>query len=466
MAIFYLVVILIYALVLMGIGLWLGRRVQSANDFFVAGRKLGPTLIFSTMLAANIGAGSTVAAAGLGYANGVSAWWWVGSAAIGSLVLAFWIGPRMRQLAERHQFQTLGDYLDFRFGKGVRGTITVLMLFGTLSLLAVQLIGIGFVLNVITGLERWAGSIIGGIVVIVYFSAGGLFASAWINLIQLVILLLGFIVALPLAMTTAGGFGQIYEATHHIDQFWNPLQGGSSGWFYLIAPGLAFIISPGLIQKVYGARDDRAVRLGVALNGIVLLLFAAVPMLFGVVARATYPSLPDPALALPSLLIDSVPPMIGALGLAALFSAEVSSSDAILFMFATSLAKDLYRQFINPDASDREVLKVARKAAIIGGILGTGLATLAVSMISLLTIFYSLLVVSLFVPILIGLYTRRLGTAEAYSSIATGVGLFALVHILTQGNRVFGLTPQIIGVLGSTIGCYTAWLIRTRIRRS
>ena len=125
------------------------------------------------------------------------------------------------------------------------------------------------------------------------------------------------------------------------------------------------------------------------------------------------------------------------------FSAEVSSSDAILFMFATSLAKDLYRRFINPDASDREVLKVARKAAIIGGILGTGLATLAVSMISLLTIFYSLLVVSLFVPILIGLYTQRLGTAEAYSSIATGVGLFALVHILTQGNRVFGLTPQL-----------------------
>ena len=74
MAIFHLVVLLVYALVLMGIGLWLGRRVQSADDFFVAGRKLGPTLIFSTMLAANIGAGSTVAAAGLGYANGLSAW--------------------------------------------------------------------------------------------------------------------------------------------------------------------------------------------------------------------------------------------------------------------------------------------------------------------------------------------------------------------------------------------------------
>ena len=115
MAIFYLVVLLIYALVLMGSGLWLGRRVQNANDFFVAGRKLGPTLIFSTMLAANIGAGSTVAAAGLGYANGLSAWWWVGSAGIGSMGLAFWIGPRMRVLAEQNQFHTVGDYLDFRF---------------------------------------------------------------------------------------------------------------------------------------------------------------------------------------------------------------------------------------------------------------------------------------------------------------------------------------------------------------
>ncbi len=370
----------------------------------------------------------------------------------------------MRQLANSHHFQTLGDYLDFRFGKGVRGTITVLMSVGTISLLAVQLIGIGFVLNVITGLERWAGSIIGGFVVIGYFSVGGLFASAWINLIQLVILLLGFVIALPLALNSTGGFAQIYEATQHIDEFWNPLQGGNSGWFYLISPGLAFIISPGLIQKVYGARDDRAVRLGVALNGLVLLVFAAVPMLFGVIARATYPSLLNPELALPNLLIETVPPIVGALGLAALFSAEVSSSDAILFMFSTSLAKDLYGRFINPNASDREILAFARKAAVLGGVLGTGLAVLSVSMISMLSIFYSLLVVSLSIPILIGLYTQRLGTTEAYASIITGVGLYIVVHFISQGSRIFGLTPQFIGVLGAATGCYATWLVRSRVR--
>ena len=97
-----LIVLLTYASVLMGFGLWLGARVQRASDFFVAGRRLSPFLLFATMLAANIGAGSTVNAAALGYRDGLSAWWWVGSAGLGSIVLAVWIGPKIRRLAATH----------------------------------------------------------------------------------------------------------------------------------------------------------------------------------------------------------------------------------------------------------------------------------------------------------------------------------------------------------------------------
>jgi len=458
----HLTILLTYSAVLMGIGLWIGRRVRNVNDFFVAGRRLGPSLLFSTMLAANIGAGSTVAAAGLGYADGLSAWWWVGSAGLGSLVLAFWIGPRMRRLAAKHQFRTLGDYLEYRFGKGVRATTSVLMWFCTLALLAAQLIGIGWVLNVVIGIDRWVGSVIGGIVVIVYFSAGGLLTAAWINLIQLVVLLTGFLFALPLAINTAGGLDQVYNATRSIDNYWNAWEGGQSGWFYLVAPGLGFIVSPGLVQKIYGARDDRTVRLGVALNGLVLLLFAAIPTLFGMIARSMHPSLSDSALALPTVLIDSVPPAVGALGLAALFSAEVSSSDAILFMLATSLSQDLYRRFVNPNASDQQVLSVARSAAIAGGILGTGIAIVAVSLESVLLVFYSFLTVSLFVPVLVGLFTRYPGATEAYSAIISGVVLFIWAQLVTGGNRVLGMTPSIIGLIGAAVGCGVVTWVRRR----
>src|SRR5512144_384474 len=119
----------------MVLGLWIGRRVRGASDFFVAGRQLGPGLIFSTMLAANIGAGSTVGATSSGYLNGIEAWWWVGSAAVGSVVLAFWIGPDMRRIAEGHDLQTVGDYLEYRYNRSVRAIVAGLLWVGSIFIL-------------------------------------------------------------------------------------------------------------------------------------------------------------------------------------------------------------------------------------------------------------------------------------------------------------------------------------------
>ena len=453
----HLTVLLVYAAILMGVGLYIGRTVRSSAEFFVAGRRLGPSLLFSTMLAANIGAGSTVAAAGLGYADGLSAWWWVGSAGLGSIVLALWIGPRMRRVAAERDLRTLGDYLEYRFGERVRAAITVLLSLGTLGILAAQIIGIGWVLNVVAGLPPWLGCVVGGVVVVVYFTAGGLLTAAWINALQLVVLLAGFAAALPLAVTAAGGWSGLHEATRSVDAaYWSVGQGGDSGWFYLVMLGPAFIVSPGLLQKIYGARDDRAVRLGVGLNAAVLLVFAALPPLLGMSARALAPALDNPELALPTLLMDVLPPAVGALGLAALFSAEVSSSDAILFMLATSLSQDLYRRYVDPGADDRRLLAVARRAAVAGGVLGTGLAVAAPSMASVLRIFYTLLTVSLFVPVLGGLYTRRVGSREALGAVAGGVGSFAAAQVLAAGGRLLGMTPAMLGLLGAAAGCGAA----------
>ncbi|MDX1494899.1 MAG: hypothetical protein R3253_12600, partial [Longimicrobiales bacterium] len=93
MAAIQLVVLVLYSGGLVGLALWISRRVKGSGSFFVADRRLGPGLNFSTFLAANIGAGSIIGASGLGYRTGISAWWWVGSAGIGSLLLAFWVGP-------------------------------------------------------------------------------------------------------------------------------------------------------------------------------------------------------------------------------------------------------------------------------------------------------------------------------------------------------------------------------------
>ena len=450
----------------MGIGLWIGRKVHGSSDFFVAGRRFGPLLLFSTMLAANIGAGSTVGAAGLAYRDGLSVWWWVGSAGLGSIVLAFWVGPAVRRLGAVHDLRTVGDFLEHRYGPSVRVTIAMLFWFATLAILAGQIAGMSRVLGAVTGIDQWVGCVIGGVVVTVYFSAGGLLTAAWVNVVQLTVLLVGFAVALPFTLTAVGGWDQVVDTTSSIDGYWNFWQGGSSGWFYLVMLGPAFIISPGLLQKIYGARDDRTVRIGVGLNAAALLVFAIAPVVLGMIARSAYPELSSPDQALPTLLLNALPPVLGGLGLAAVFSAEVSSADTILFMLSTSLSQDLYRRFLRPTASDLSVVRVARGAAIAGGVLGTLWALSFESIVDALSVFYTLLTVSLFVPVLAGLYVRRVAAPEALSATATGVAIVIVVQLSTNGEGIGIFTPVMIGLTAAVIGCGTVGALRRITNRS
>ena len=109
------------------------------------------------------------------------------------------------------------------------------------------------------------------------------------------------------------------------------------------------------------------------------------------------------------VLTTGLPTVVGSLGLAAVLSAEISSADAILFMLSTSLSKDLYKRFVRPNATDAQVLRVARGAAIGGGALGVLLALVLPSIIGAISIFYALMGVCLFVPLVAGLYTRLAG---------------------------------------------------------
>jgi solute:Na+ symporter, SSS family len=451
----HLVVLVVYSLVLMGVGLYIGRRVHGSSDFFVARRQLGPGLIFSTMLAANIGAGSTVGATSVGYSAGIAAWWWVGSAAIGSVALALWIGPAMRRVAAAHDLRTVGDYLEFRYNATVRGIIAALLWIGAIFILAGQLLAIGSILETVADIPSTLGCIVGGVVITVYFAAGGLLTSARVNVIQLTVKLAGFAIALPLAVSATGGWSALAAVRADDAPYWTFWRAGPPGVMYLAAFMPSFIVSPGLLQKVFGARDDRAVRLGVGLNACGLFAYAIVPALLGIVARGRFPDLSSTNNALPIILIAVLPPLVGAVGLAAVFSAEISASDAVLFMLTTSLSQDLYKRFVNPAATDARQLRVARWTSVVAAALGIGLAVALGSVVDALTIFYSLLTVSLFVPIVAGLFVARFASGGALSSIAAGVVTMLILQFATGGQGWHMLTPALAGLLAA----HAAWLI-------
>jgi SSS family solute:Na+ symporter len=455
-----LAALLLYSIGLIALGVAIGRRVDSSGGFFVADRRLGAVLLFSTVLAANIGAGSTVGASGLGYRDGLSAWWWVGSAGIGTIVLALWVGPRIWRVARDNDLLTVGDFLEHRYGPSVRAVIAVLLWVGTLAILAGQLIAMAEILQVVAGAPRWVGALAGGLVMTAYFAAGGLIASAWVNMVQLIVLILGFAIAVPWALASAGGWDQVVAAAPTGAGYLDFMEGGGSGWIYLALLGPAFIVSPGLLQKTYGAVNERAIRRGLLAAGLALMVFAFAPVVLGMIARSIDPALARPEQALPLVLVDGVPPALGLLGLAAVFSAEISSADAILFMLSTSLSRDLYKRFVRPDASDRRVLRVARLAAVAGGVFGVGLAIVLPSVIGSLTIFYSLLSVSLFVPVVAGLYSRRVGVPEALAAIAAGVTGLLFVRLAALSDTWRLLDPTLVGIVVSGLALLVVGLIR------
>lgn len=450
----YLIILIGYAVLMIAFGIILSRRVRESGDFFVAGRGLNAGLIFSTLLAANIGAGSTVGAAGLGYRDGLSAWWWVGSAGIGSLILAFTVGPRIWRIARDNNLYTVGDYLEFRYNRTMRGLVAALLWLGSLAILAGQLVAMEQIFKATAGLGRIAGCLLAAAVITVYSAAGGLHSTARVNVIQMIVKLAGFTLALVFLLTTSGGWSAIKAdvlagpGSPDSGKYFNLMGGGLSGalsYIALLTP--SFIVSPGLLQKLFGARDESAVRRGVGLNALGLLAFAIAPVLMGVMARSQFPELENREMALPALLTGALPVWLGGLMLGALFSAELSAADAVLFMLTTSLGKDLYKTFINPDADDKSLLRVSRLTAVGCGAVGAGLAIWFGSVIAALKIFYTLLSAALLLPLLFGLYSRRATSRAAIAATLVSVALTFTLERLTRGQGYAGLPSLIWGTL-------------------
>jgi SSS family solute:Na+ symporter len=220
----------------------------------------------------------------------------------------------------------------------------------------------------------------------------------------------------------------------------------------------SFIVSPGLIQKTFGARSPSAASRAALGNAAALALFAFVPAILGMAMRSAEPGLANSEMALPRLTMDVLPPWLGGLGLAALFAAELSSADAILFMLSTSLSRDLYQAVLRPEATDAQLLRVGRGAAVAGGALGLVLALLLPSVVAALKLFYGIMTAALFVPLLVGLFSSRPGARHARAAIAlsvvgTGVGLIVLA-----GTPNGGWLPSVVG-MGLALGAFaTAWL--------
>ena len=171
------------------------------------------------------------------------------------------------------------------------------------------------------------------------------------------------------------------------------------------------------------------------MQGAILLGYAVLPVLLGMVARVRFPDLAEPGLALVKLFGEAAPEWLGALMLAAIVSAEVSSADAVLFMITTSLVRDVIAPRKTEPLNDAAMLVTTRRSALAVGMLGVLLAHWFRSILSALSFFYSLLTVTLFVPLVAGLFWQRPGQRTALTAIGCSLAVGERLGVRAEHAR-------------------------------
>ena len=233
----YIAVIVIYFLAMLGIGILFTKKVSSERDYFIAKDKLSaPAIGFSfsaTQMSGSTYMGTVGSVRGLGYAFIPAAL----SSAAAPWFCYVLVGDRVRKVSARLKSITMADIFESRFGKAAGLTATIIMIIASIPTIAAQLKAAANSFEFLLGLPYVLSLFIFGGIVILYTLLGGMFAVAWTDLIQGILMIFGFAILVPFVLNNAGGFTAMglrqIQSGRHLD-FGQPAD--DVGYFRL--PGL------------------------------------------------------------------------------------------------------------------------------------------------------------------------------------------------------------------------------------
>ncbi|HEX2340970.1 MAG TPA: hypothetical protein VHI98_10870 [Vicinamibacterales bacterium] len=419
------------------------RRTRTSADFIVAGRSLGALVGGATLAATQISAGTFVGTVGMHYMAGVCfIWVWPG-AWLGWLVSAVFVAPRLRAAG----VLTIPEYCERRFdSRTVRALAALLIVVAYTIFLVAQYTASGIIVSTVLGWPAWTGIALVLVSTVVYSLAGGLHGGARIDLLQIMVMVVGLVAAVPYLLGHLGGVEALGRALAQIDP---RLTGWFYGWRELLAFGAAFGLSlaatPLEATRFMAMRDAATARYAIGVAYIFQAIIGCAIMIVGLSMRALFPSLPSPDLASSVMAAHVLSPIAGSLLIVAAFSAIMSTVNAILLVGAASVAHDLYGRFLRPAASERARLAANRLAVLALALAPAWFAIREVTLVQFIVLTQANLIASaFFAPLVLGLNWRRGGKAAALASMLGGS--IACIGWTLARSRPLGIDPIFAGV--------------------
>lgn len=423
-----------YLLLVLGISVHSSVKIKHTADFMLAGRKIGPFVLAGTLAATCIDGGSTIGVAANTYSKWGASAIWYDLAIGGALIVLCLIAPKLRDTGVR----TVPEYFRLRYGDTAGVIESMLTFICLIGVTAAQISVSASVLKVMLGMDYYTALLIMAVLICLYAVLGGMWGVALTDVLQLVMVVAGMCLAVPFALHMAGGWDGV---TASLSSETMNLTSGIGGWKQILSYFLLFVMSfasgEEVVSACLGAENRKAIRFGTAAAGILVILFAAVPVILGLTSLALYQngSLGEEVMeimdrsgkfALPAMAQASMPKAVSGILFAGIVAAAMSSADLALLGAGSVYSNDFYRIYINPKAHGRENVAAARVAMVFVMIASFFLAIYSGDVLTTITVSLSLQAVGSFFPYVFGHIWKRASTPACLGSLIVGTGYYLI----------------------------------------
>ena len=387
-----------YALMIIAVGLWVSRGKKgvqkTTEDYFLASKSLPWWAIGASLIAANISAEQFIGMSGSGFAVGLAIASYEFMAALTLII----VGKFFLPIFIKQGLYTIPEFVEKRFSTNLKTILAVfwIALFIFVNLTSVLFLGAKAIDTIIgTGNgELFIPAIVGlAFVAAAYSIYGGLSAVAWTDVIQVVLLIIGGVITTLIALDNVLPGGGVVDGFNHVvdtagDKFHMIISKDNPELKNL--PGIAVLIgglwvanlyywgfNQYIIQRTLAAKSLKEAQRGIAFAAFLKLIVPLIVVIPGIVAFVMYTESKDPSVtamfemtggndkAYPWLIGTFVPTGLKGLVLAALAAAIVSSLASMLNSTSTIFTMDIYKPYMDREASHKKLVSVGRITAAV-----------------------------------------------------------------------------------------------------
>lgn len=422
----------LYLLAVFVIGIMAERRMSKSEEgYFLGDRNFGPWATAISAGATDTSGWIFIGAAGYAYTAGISTMWMLPGFIVGYLINWFAVAPRLRREGEELGALSLVDYFSLKLKDRtnmIKIVASVIIIIFFTAYLASQLTAAGKALHSIIDFDYSLGLILSAVFVLGYSVFGGYNSAVLTDLFQ-GLLMLGVLLLFPAYMIffEFGGPVEFFKILYALDPVLLSYAGGATGAtaFGLIVGLIGFGLGepgqPHIVQRFLSAKDDKTVRQAslIAMFWVVVVMTGS--NLLGLIGRILLPGLADPEYVFPTLVGETIHPIIAGIIIGAIFAAIQSTFSSQLMTVTQSFASDLLKAITKKTYSNEQMIKISRITMLVFGVIATGIALMEIQAVFNLVLYaWAGLAASFGTVLLLVLYTDIVTKWGAIWGMITG----------------------------------------------